>query len=1054
MENGKAVGEGKLHKGRTNRLLMETMFPQFEGEYFEGEFLNGRPHLGSYINLKNGEATVTFLDGTLQKVTCYRFLNGNIYTGNLNVEGDPHGSMGKMMFKDGPYISYDGSWDCGHMEGSGILTTRSGDQYIGEMKQSTMQGEGVMIMKSKGVLISTIREYSGRWEGGKYHGRGVMTCSTESFGISYLLYSVAGEWLESKLVSCPTVTYADGSVYVGEWNAKDGVRCGRGTLTYPRGDVMKTVFNTVGKAEGKGTYRFKNGDVYEGDFVDDRFNGKGTLHRHTEGTLYEGSFLNSRQHGAGTLTYIEEGSIFEGEWLSGSIADNGTWMKRIGSTNGKPTYDVYSGKLNKSFQLHGEGRIMYANGMVVEGTFNEGLKEGKCTYTFPDPVRTLSGEFDGDKLLDALKQKELDQLIVLASITATKTGSSPPNIPYSLLVEWTDNMKTCLGAGGFGAVYEATVGTSTSSSITKMAVKVLNAAKLEMPKGSEVNPAVSVFHLMKNEINTLRSFIHPNIIRLIGYHLPESISLASSSASFLSPDRLNNLCLVYELANKGSLDKYFVEGADDMASLLDWKKRMRIALQVASALSYLHCSKKYPAYHRDIKAANVALHGVDYTAKLIDCGMSRFAPDDHSSSSIKLTSNGGFYGTITYADAEYRDGIIDYDVRCDMYSFGILLLELYAGRLHLYSVEYRGMIKCDFRKRKGVDLLECDPRAGDWNRECAEGLKEIALKCTAEERDDRYASMGEIIKKLSELEQKHFHVTDIEQVALREMKSMREFIERETAIKILREREDKESEDKNKRTCIICYEDGIKVSDGVECQRKTDVPHFYCQMCFKDNVTQQLTEECRSQFIKNNCNIMCLCCNDTKDATFWTDKALAVNVEDGTFALYLKVCSEVLEVQIQKKERREAEERIVRMRSEMEELIKKCHDASTLRVYGHRMHIIENILTLRCPKCRTPFIDFNGCFALSCTSCNKSNFCGWCLKDCGADAHSHVARCPDSLSKGQVFSSQELFNNVHCRKRGEKIAEYLQKKVEAGDRKILLDTMKVDLDDLKIVVKL
>ena len=64
------------------------------------------------------------------------------------------------------------------------------------------------------------------------------------------------------------------------------------------------------------------------------------------------------------------------------------------------------------------------------------------------------------------------------------------------------------------------------------------------------------------------------------------------------------------------------------------------------------------------------------------------------------------------------------------------------------------------------------------------------------------------------------------------------------------------------------------------------------------------------------------------------------------------------------------------------------------RVEAARRHIVDEILTLKCPRagCRAAFLDFNGCFALTCGRCG-CGFCAWCLADCGDDAHTHVAGC-------------------------------------------------------------
>ena len=67
-----------------------------------------------------------------------------------------------------------------------------------------------------------------------------------------------------------------------------------------------------------------------------------------------------------------------------------------------------------------------------------------------------------------------------------------------------------------------------------------------------------------------------------------------------------------------------------------------------------------------------------------------------------------------------------------------------------------------------------------------------------------------------------------------------------------------------------------------------------------------------------------------------------------------------------------------------------------------RNYILEEILTMKCPRCTKAFFDFTGCFSVSCGNCPCS-FCGWCLKDCGSDAHSHVAHCPAKPKGADVY---------------------------------------------------
>ena len=91
--------------------------------------------------------------------------------------------------------------------------------------------------------------------------------------------------------------------------------------------------------------------------------------------------------------------------------------------------------------------------------------------------------------------------------------------------------------------------------------------------------------------------------------------------------------------------------------------------------------------------------------------------------------------------------------------------------------------------------------------------------------------------------------------------------------------------------------------------------------------------------------------------------------------------------------RAEYEARMERLRQELA----RGADAHTQNISRHRLHIAENILTLKCPRaaCRRAFLDYTGCMALYC-ACG-CGFCAWCLHDCGADAHPHVKACPHNL---------------------------------------------------------
>ena len=75
-------------------------------------------------------------------------------------------------------------------------------------------------------------------------------------------------------------------------------------------------------------------------------------------------------------------------------------------------------------------------------------------------------------------------------------------------------------------------------------------------------------------------------------------------------------------------------------------------------------------------------------------------------------------------------------------------------------------------------------------------------------------------------------------------------------------------------------------------------------------------------------------------------------------------------------------------------------DERQRRVECCRRRLVE-LLTDACPRCQAAFVDFDDCFALTCARC-PCGFCAWCLADCGADAHRHVAHCDRNLEPNKV----------------------------------------------------
>ncbi|EEF38275.1 kinase, putative [Ricinus communis] len=269
--------------------------------------------------------------------------------------------------------------------------------------------------------------------------------------------------------------------------------------------------------------------------------------------------------------------------------------------------------------------------------------------------------------------------------------------------KFADDMR--LGRGGSGQVYKGMLNDIRSV----VAVKRISSEFVDSEK------------LFMNEVKIISRLIHRNLVQFIGWCHEQG-----------------NLLLVFDYMPNGSLDTHLFGNR----RALPWQVRYKIAIDIASAIHYLHEDAGQCVLHRDIKSANVLLDA-DFTTKLGDFGVAKLVDPR------LRTQKTGVVGTYGYLAPEYA-----YEGRAskesDMFSFGIVALELACGRrTYQDGGEHMPLAKWVWQLHLAGNILNAsDERlSSDFNREEMECLLKVGLWCAHPKEKERLKA-GQVIKIL------------------------------------------------------------------------------------------------------------------------------------------------------------------------------------------------------------------------------------------------------------------------------------------------------------------
>ncbi|PPD98609.1 hypothetical protein GOBAR_DD04419 [Gossypium barbadense] len=310
-----------------------------------------------------------------------------------------------------------------------------------------------------------------------------------------------------------------------------------------------------------------------------------------------------------------------------------------------------------------------SNSSLMELPFGAEILPGPCLQSscnecglYPQSSRLCFGNGSNNSSLSrsfTIRRHSSRAMKRQRSGTSSKHADRAEEFTLSELAAATNDFspENKIGAGSFGIVYKG---------------KLWDGREVAIKRG-ETGQKTKKFQeketAFESELAFLSRLHHKHLVRLVGYC-----------------DEKDERLLVYEYMKNGAVHDHLHDKNNVVktSSLINsWKMRIKIALDAARGIEYLHNYAVPPIIHRDIKSSNILLD-MNWTARVSDFGLSLMDPEsDQNYKPMKAV------GTVGYIDPEYY-GLNVLTTKSDVYGLGVVMLELLTGKRAIFKNDDNG----------------------------------------------------------------------------------------------------------------------------------------------------------------------------------------------------------------------------------------------------------------------------------------------------------------------------------------------------------------------------